>query len=99
MKVNFPLFVLFLFTECSKAFVPTNFLLPKIPKQNLKVSPVMDVFEINAKKLIQDSDKIEAESMGSLLAKIENEEIQEIIFSQDLRISDCHYYINVKEVC
>jgi len=44
----------------------------------------MDVFEINAKKLIQNSDKIEAESMGSLLAKIENEEIQEIIFSQDL---------------
>jgi len=86
MKLNFPLFVLFLFTECSKAFVPTNFLLPKIPKQKLKVSPVMDVFEINAKKLIQDSDKIEAESMGSLLAKIENEEIQEIIFSQDLTL-------------
>jgi len=84
MKTTFPFFVLFLFFECSKAFVPTNFLLPKIPKQNLKVSPVMDVFEINAKKLIQNSDKIEAESMGSLLAKIENEEIQEIIFSQDL---------------
>lgn len=97
MKTSFLLLLITLCMETSKAFVPTSFLSPKPrlkklgavvtgPLEELSKAEIIKSFEVNAKQLIQYSEKFDQESMGTLLEKIENNKVQEILFSQDLTV-------------
>ena len=88
MKTNFLLFC-FVCIQSVQAFIPTPILLPRLKSTRIysdysQAPQLIQAMEVNAKKLIQYNEKLETESMGALLDKLEKEEIQEIIFSQDL---------------
>ena len=54
--------------------------------QELPKSEILRSYELNARQLVQFKDKLENENAGKLLEKIENDKIQEIIFSQELNV-------------